>query len=723
MQRFLCFGTLRNIPSLIFVLILSLQMTWAQSRIQGKITDAAGISLPGANIMIKGSFEGATADTSGKYQLRTSITGSQILVVRYIGYITLEKTVILDGKPLIADFILKEDKSRIGDVVITAGMFQTADQKKSVTLQPLDIVTTPSSVGDIYGALTSLPGASVVGEDGRLFVRGGDGYESKTFIDGLLVKKPYTSSAPDLPSRGRFSPFLFSGTTFSTGGYSAEYGQALSSALILTTNSFPEKTQTEIMLMTMGLDVTQTFRSDRKSVSAGFEYFNMQPYYSVVNQNIHWYEYPSGSSGTLSARFRTGKEGLLKVFSTLQVRNCAMLYPEMTTPGSMQDISLKSLNQYTNVNFTGPAGKGWIVKTGISFTYDSDKKTFRLFDVTEKVNNAQTRLVLKKKFNERASLSFGWEEVYNYFEQRYTEHLTEFLNVSEFRDFNTAMFAEGDVKAFPWLAVRAGIRNDYSSILDKNALAFRGSLAWPVVRNVQASVAYGSFFQTPEESLLRFTHRLNYERADHYILNIQYEANDRILRFEGYYKKYSDLVVFDPDLYYDPALYHNNGYGYSRGIDVFFRDRKSIKNLDYWVSYSLLDAKRYYRDFPYEAKPTFAARNNLSIVAKEYVTAITTQFGAVFTWSDGRPYNDPNEEKFMHKVTGNYADLSVNISYLTKFFGKPAILYSSLSNIFGKQNIYGYRYYETPDAEGIYKSVPVTSESRRFFMIAFIVTI
>lgn len=77
-------------------------------------------------------------------------------------------------------------------------------------------------MGDIYGALHTLPGNSFVGEDGGIFIRGGEGNEARTFIEGLLVHKPYTSRMPDLPARGRFSPVLFSGTMFSTGGFSAE---------------------------------------------------------------------------------------------------------------------------------------------------------------------------------------------------------------------------------------------------------------------------------------------------------------------------------------------------------------------------------------------------------------------------------------------------------------------------------------------------------------------
>src|SRR6185436_1392463 len=117
------------------------------------------------------------------------------------------------------------------------------------------------------GALNTLPGTQKVGESGRLFVRGGDGNETRTFIDGMLVLDAYGPSAPNTPSRGRFLPFMFKGTSFSTGGYSAEYGQALSSALVLDTKDITEATRTDLGFLSVGADVAHTQVWDRSSLS------------------------------------------------------------------------------------------------------------------------------------------------------------------------------------------------------------------------------------------------------------------------------------------------------------------------------------------------------------------------------------------------------------------------------------------------------------------------
>jgi hypothetical protein len=44
-----------------------------------------------------------------------------------------------------------------------------------------------------------------------------------------------------------------------------------------------------------------------------------------------------------------------------------------------------------------------------------------------------------------------------------------------------------------------------------------------------------------------------------------------------------------------------------------------------------------------------------------------------------------------------YHDISINCSHLRTIFGKSAIIYASVNNLLGRDNIYGYRYYSQPN--------------------------
>ncbi len=694
----------------------------AQTTVFGTVSDSNGEPLVGANVFVKGTYDGTSANETGAYKFSTSSSGIQVIVATFIGYKPQEKEVILDGSNIEVIFKLKDGSTQISGVVITAGTYETSDRSRSVTLQPLDIVTTPSAAGDIYGALTTLPGTANVGEDGRLFVRGGDGYETKTFIDGLLSKKPYGSNVPDLPSRGRFSPFLFSGTTFSTGGYSAEYGQALSSALILTTNSFPQQTQTELSIMSVGGGVTQTFKGENSAYSIALEYMNLQPYYQLIPGKFTMNKYPESVGATLVTRHRIAKSGVLKVFSTYSDSRFGLRYPNLNQFGAMSNISIANQNSYSNISFSDNLGS-WIFKSGVAFTYDNNNLDLETFQVDEQNQNLQAKIALKRSIGSKISILIGAEETFNKFNQDYVELNSLFSHNSQLNDLGSALFVETELKPLERFALRVGVRGEHSSLLNDQNLAARFSAAYLISSTSQVSFAYGNFYQTPEEQLLRFTNMLTFEQADHYIFNYQWEKNNRILRVEGYLKDYKNLVTYDGNQFWNSNLYSNSGLGYSRGIDLFYRDRKTFKMLEYWISYSYVDSKRKYRDFPEMVTPHFAPEHTASVVAKQWVQSITTQFGLSATFASGRPYNNPNSNKFMDGRTSFYNDVSINCSHLRTILSKPSIIYLSVNNLLGRDNVFGYRYYNQPNANGIYEALPIKSEAKRFYFVGVFITI
>jgi vitamin B12 transporter len=322
--------------------------------ITGTVSDSKGNTLPGANVYIKGSYDGAIANADGKFDFKTTLQGKQTLVVSCIGFQNNESEIDLkQGVTLSLNITLTGVNTQLNEVVITAGTFEAGDKKRSIQLQALDILTTANSNGDIYNALNTMPGAQMVGEEGALFVRGGEKEETKTFVDGMLVSNPYTSKVPDLPMRGRFSPSLFSGVMFSSGGYSAEYGQALSSALILQTQSFPEKSLTSFSIMPFGLGVTQSIKGDSATFTGSLNYSNMQPYFSTIKQNVNWQHSPENIDGTVTYRKKLGKTGMLRSFGSFNSNRLGLGLPNYLATDGNQNLKLKNTDAYVNTVYQG----------------------------------------------------------------------------------------------------------------------------------------------------------------------------------------------------------------------------------------------------------------------------------------------------------------------------------------------------------------------------------
>ena len=694
-------------------------MLVAQTKLSGTIIDPSGETLIGANVFIKGSYDGASTDGNGNYSFTTNQKGEVDLVVSFIGYQEAYRTIELTGKPLTVDFTLKEAINKMDAVVISAGSFDAGTGTKSEVLKPLDIVTTAGATADIAGALNSLPGTQTVGEEGRLFVRGGDDTETKTFIDGLQVLKPYNTTIPNTPTRGRFSPFMFSGTSFSTGGYSAEYGQALSSALILNTKEKPTQTRTDLSLMSVGAELSHTHSWATSSLAVQGAYYNLKPYFGLVPQTNDWIHAPESAQGNFAARKEVGSSGMLKTYGNVYAGHFSFYEHDILDPSQKSKIDIVNNYMYGNTSLKNTLGESWSYQTGLAYTRNIDEYTFDNESVVETTQGAHAKFVATGDVNNWLTLTSGAELLYSESIQDYTRKSDGFTNTDSYQNPLWAGFAETEVYFSNNLVARMGGRAEYTTLNNKFYAAPRLSLAYKTGENAQIALASGSFQQAPADDLLRVNNNLDFEKADHLILNFQWVSPNQTFRVEGYLKRYRDLVKFDPTVLHDPVAYSNTGIGYARGVDIFWRDNKTLKNVDYWVSYSYLDTERDYRDFPTKAVPTFASKHNFSVVYKHWLPNINTQIGGTFSFASPRTYNNPNSSEFNGGETPAYIDLSLNVSYLAT---QSIIVYGSVSNLLGRENIFGYTYSDTPNTQGEYIGVANTLPAPRFLFVGVFIT-
>ena len=74
---------------ILFLVIATTAMGFAQKAVRGVVTDKNGLPLIGVNILIKGTSKGAVTDLDGTYSI-PSVQSSDILVFRYLGFDTQE---------------------------------------------------------------------------------------------------------------------------------------------------------------------------------------------------------------------------------------------------------------------------------------------------------------------------------------------------------------------------------------------------------------------------------------------------------------------------------------------------------------------------------------------------------------------------------------------------------------------------------------------------------
>jgi vitamin B12 transporter len=726
------------------LLLLVFATTNAQVTISGRVTDNKNKPLPGASVQLKDSYDGATTDSSGNYSFITDEKGDHQLLVTVSGYFAVVQKITIGNTSLVQNIGLKEQITELKAVVITAGSFEASDKNKGAVLSSLDIVTTPSANGDVTSAFKSLPGTQQVGESEGLFVRGGAATEAKIYMDGNLVNNFFYSSTPGIATRGRFNPFLFKGTIFSTGGYSALYGQALSSALILESTDLPERSQADVGVSVVGVGggVQQLAKNKKSSWGVSYNHTNLWLGFKINKFKQDFFNIPVYNQLDANFRVKTKNGGFIKYYFYISNNKTGFRTGDIDSANLKDAFSLKNLNTYQNINWKDRIGNGWKINTGISFSTNKDDMMNELqdaanrkvsietpayfasknFALENKSSYAQGRIVLEKKLAGLSAFRFGSDYFYSNEKSTYTLYNGEKFT-EKVIDKLFAGFAETDVYITNDLAAKVGTRVEHSELLGKWNIAPRLSLAYKFQDNSQASFAYGMFYQNPERRLLPAMASIDYSKATHYIIQYSKQSKDFTFRTELFYKKYDRLYKTGFNNVGQQVAANTLGYGDAKGIEFFWRDKKTFKNVDYWISYSYLDTKRDYLNFPKAIEPSFSAKHTASFVFKRFVLPWKTGFNLSYNFATGRPYYriayNTTQNKFDITDQGktiNFNSMSFSANYIPSLGKKDtktfAVWVLGINNVLGQNQVYSYNY----NNDGTRKEA-VTPPSKRFIFI------
>ncbi|HEX7402232.1 MAG TPA: TonB-dependent receptor, partial [candidate division Zixibacteria bacterium] len=220
-------GTVILITSLFFLLGEESTLAGTAGKIAGVVRDTeSGVPLPGASIMLKETSIGTSADEDGEYFILNVPVGTYTVEASLIGYQTvtqIEVTVLLDlTTPL--DFAMSSTPVELKNgvtVVATRPLIQKdlTSSTDMVIRDQLDYL--PNTVG-IQSVISNMAG-TVVDDNGLLHVRGGRAATVSYFLDDIYIQDPLVGYAGT-----RIPTEALEELNLTTGGFTAEYGEALS---------------------------------------------------------------------------------------------------------------------------------------------------------------------------------------------------------------------------------------------------------------------------------------------------------------------------------------------------------------------------------------------------------------------------------------------------------------------------------------------------------------
>jgi TonB-linked SusC/RagA family outer membrane protein len=268
--------------------------------VSGKITDGAGMSLPGATIVVKGSPTGASADFDGGYSLKVPSL-SATLVISYIGYLTKEVT--LTGSATL-NVTLISSTQNLNEVVVTA--LGIKRQKKAITYSAQNISVAELSEARSLNVANSLSGkvaglnysttSNGVGSSSRITLRGNRSLNGNNqplyVVDGVPISNGTTSTNPDIDTGGTTQPDgisninpedIASMTVLKGPSAAALYGSRASNGVIVITTKSGKTGKTSVSL------------SSNFMASSAYNLMNLQNEYGqgtngayVANSSSSW---------------------------------------------------------------------------------------------------------------------------------------------------------------------------------------------------------------------------------------------------------------------------------------------------------------------------------------------------------------------------------------------------------------------------------------------------
>lgn len=225
---------------LIFILFILPLSIIAQSSLKGTVLDNLGQTLPGVNVLVKGTQNGVATDFDGNFTLNNLKKGD-VVVFTYIGYKTQE--LIFNNQQQVS-VTLQEDAQQLANVVVIGyGTVKKEDATGSVnTVTEKTFVKGPVVAADqmIQGKVAGVQissGGGAPGEGSQIRIRQGSSLSANNdplfVIDGVPVGADNTGGRNPLATINQND--IESVTVLKDASASAIYGSRASNGVIIIT--------------------------------------------------------------------------------------------------------------------------------------------------------------------------------------------------------------------------------------------------------------------------------------------------------------------------------------------------------------------------------------------------------------------------------------------------------------------------------------------------------
>lgn len=699
--------------------------------------------LEGITVRLIGTELGAVTDKNGSFEIFDIPAGTYEVRFSDVAYETYieSNVVIAPGKTAVLQAELQN--ITIDEVVVESSRYQkptdVTTSYKSLSFE--EIRRTPGGFEDIGRVIQTLPGVAL-GSDGRndINVRGGSPAENLFIVDGFQVNNINhfgTQGATGGPISIINLDFV-NEVSFLTGGFSARYGDKLSSVvniklrdgndsrfygkINLSGTGFGANAEGPLPFKNKGSWILSARRSylDLVFNAAGFSFvpeytdFQAKLHYHINDKNFLTFN----SFGAIDkVRFNNTTEQNIQDNERILTNN-----QNSYTAG----IGLKTLlskYSYSNITFS---------RNFTNFFFSKRNSEFiETFKNKSKEGDVQLQIEYNLKAGKNSFLTFGSGAKTIKLDYdinkasdtlSYTDPVTgnrivtpEVIVLENKRTYKAFAYAELVQFFMTRFKLTLGLRYDYIDLINsKNYVSPRTALSVILSKKLNLNFAYGIFYQSPSYIWLAASPRnLNLKdiRADHYVAGAEFLFDESTrMTLEFYYKNYSDYPVsmsrpylilannggFETENSFGLENLTSDGTGKAKGVELFIQ-KTLTKSLYGTISISYSDVKYKALD-GIERRSDFDNRYVINI-SGGYKLGKEWEISTKFRIAGGRPYSPINPidgsidySKYNSLTLPLYHRLDLRAEKRWFFSNWTLTTYIDVQNVYNRQNIYEYRW-------------------------------
>lgn len=221
----------RKFIILFFCLLLTLSAAAERTtRVYGYVLDRQNVGIELVNVYLDDGVTGTTTNKNGYYTLAIPMRDTVCLTYSFLGYTTLKQYIYTEQDVLNVNVVMQEETTALGEVEVKG--IQKQEGMMDRTSTEVIHLMPDATGGSIESLLITFAGVNQNNELSTQYnVRGGSFDENSVYVNGMEIHRPLLLRSGQQEGLSFVNPDMVESVSFSAGGFTAEYGDKMSSVL------------------------------------------------------------------------------------------------------------------------------------------------------------------------------------------------------------------------------------------------------------------------------------------------------------------------------------------------------------------------------------------------------------------------------------------------------------------------------------------------------------